>query len=179
MVLKAANLIFASLPKEVRGRFRGGPAVIGRCLRTIVERGERLEAITGAAAAYYAHPATLAEGCRYAVNPDRFLVNGEPGEERWRDWVGADAPLPVQAAVDELRDPSAPEETVLWAGRQYAVPRGRPTAEVQAMVTWAQEWLAKPDGWKARDRGPKPGQPGCRLWPSVAEAFEIEMAKVA
>jgi hypothetical protein len=37
--------------------------------------------------------------------------------------------------------------------------------------SWMQDWIANPAGWRRHERGPEPGEPGCRVSPSLLREF--------
>jgi hypothetical protein len=42
---------------------------------------------------------------------------------------------------------------------------------------WMQDYQARPRDWREHERGPKPGEPGCRVTPEVQREFGVEPAK--
>ena len=36
---------------------------------------------------------------------------------------------------------------------------------------WMEDWIEKPFQWKVHERGPRPGQPGCRIRPEIQAEF--------
>lgn len=51
----------------------------------------------------------------------------------------------------------------------------RPTEARQRL--WMQDFAADPKGWRDHERGPKPGETGCRVTPEIQREFGVDPAK--
>lgn len=82
----------------------------------------------------------------------------------------------------ETRDPEpylARAAAQIAERRAKAAPAGRtPSDEVPDYVqrVWMEDFRDTPLQWKRHERGPKPGEPGCRVRPEIQREFGVEPA---
>ncbi len=89
----------------------------------------------------------------------------EISEAAWRNGTEAPVQYLTKAALEVAKRRNA-------AGGQIAAPSER------QQIAWMEDWRASPASWTGQ-RGPRPGQPGCRVSAEILARFGVEVAPVA
>jgi hypothetical protein len=70
----------------------------------------------------------------------------------------------------------APVEYLSKAAQGVAARRGQPGIVAPPewqQEAWMRDWLDNRFGWKAGERGPRPGEEGCRVDPAIQRRFGV------
>lgn len=137
--------------------------VVEAALSARLREGHPFERVLAGVQAYYADPDVAKEGphgpFHYAKGVQRVLTRG-----LWLTYVEADEPIPGASGLA-----LQPDEGATLAPHQGYV------ADWQARV-WLSELKESPASWRS-ERGPLPGQPGCRVPPETQRAFGFRPAE--
>ena len=132
-------------------------AVIEKALSARLREGHSFERVLAGVQAYYADPEVAKDGpsgpYHFAAGAQRVLTKG-----LWLTYLEADS------HTDGLRDLAS-----VTSDGAKAEPPGGYVADWQARV-WLSELNESPASWRS-ERGPLPGQPGCRVRPEIQRAF--------
>jgi hypothetical protein len=129
-----------------RGRERSSRKDLERALKAALRRGHAVDRIAAAVEAYYASDAATKDGGDFAKGLHRLIEN-----DRWQEW----APATPVLFDDPRRGPGPPEF------QQRA---------------WMRDFVEGVFEWKEHERGPRPGQPGCRVAPEIQREFGVDPA---
>lgn len=141
-VLKAdVHAIWIITPQK--GRERSSQADLERALRAAVKRGHAPKTVEAGVRAYYASDQATKDGGAYAKGVHRIVEN-----DRWQAFIQTTAPVGTNSPKP---DANAVDETIQRA--------------------WMQDFREAPHQWKRHERGPKPGEPGCRVRPEIQREF--------
>lgn len=127
------------------GRERSSRKDVERALQAAVKRGAQTPEILAAVTVYYGTEDATKAGGQYAKGCHRLIEN-----DRWREF--SEAPD---------GDDSAP------SAAEHAVPEWQQRA-------WAEDWRDRPHQWKAHERGPRPGEAGCRVSTEILTEMGIQ-----
>lgn len=145
------DTIWALAP--AKGRERSSRKDLERSVKAAVKRGHAVEEIRAGVEGYYASREATKDGGEYAKGLHRLIEN-----DRWQEFT------PTGGLFE------APE-----AGG-FATGILQPTEARQRL--WMQDWKAGAD-WKTGDRGPKPGEPGCRVSAAILAEFRFTQGTAA
>lgn len=134
---------------SAKGRERSSRKDLERSTRAALRRGHALGDIRRGLTAYYASREATKDGGEFAKGAHRVIEN-----DRWREFV------------------SAPATASAWN-------TGILSPDDQRQRAWMQDWRDHPGHWRRGDRGPEPGQAGCRISPDIQREFGVEPADVA
>ena len=173
-----ASRIFMAAHPAHRERCGDDPIQIERELKSAVADGYDATQITEVLSAYYAHPKQQEYGGRFAK---RFL--NAFLERKWVTWRPEGArPTPLKEIDPEVA--IGPDQSISFEGFAYKIPAGRTASMVgtnrdpgiRRQVDWMKDWRENPARWTVHEQGPRPGEPDCRVWPSVLERFGVVLA---
>lgn len=129
-----------------RARERSSRKDLERSVRAAIRRGHTVDQIAAGLAGYYASREATKDGGEYAKGLHRMVEN-----DRWQAFV-----------VGDLASPTSPLDPMLqpedWRQRK-----------------WMEEFVEGRFSW-AGQRGPEPGQAGCRVAPEIQREFGVEPA---
>lgn len=182
LVMARVQSIWGIVPRAVReARKWPPPARLGREIKKCAEEvGVPALEIADAMLACYRSPRTSDKDWQYAPHPSAMVSDGK---NRWVDWLGE----PTTSLEDE-RPPAnvsvLPRYVTGEDGHRYLIPSWFPDMQaahlpiaLRAQLSWVEDWTSA-QIWRP-ERGPKPGEHGCQMWPSVAERHGIKLAEEA
>ena len=171
----AARIFMAAHPAH-RARCGDDPGVIERELKSLAADGHNIEAITETLVAYYSHPKQQEHDGRFAK---RFL--NAFLERKWATWRPEGArPMALKEVGPDVA--VGPDQSIAYDGHTYKIPMGRTAGligtpkdpGIRRQIDWMTDWRENPARWTVHEQGPRPGEPGWRIWPSVLERFGLE-----
>lgn len=139
-------------PEDELAGLRAEPVARGAfylAMRVLTERGDLAEAKARPLVAKWRH--TLADD-----------------EELWR--------IGEAAWKAETRDPVPYIVAAVERAVQARAGSGVVNPSEPRQRAWMEEFARSPNSWRAGDRGPRPGEPGCRVSPEIQREFGIEPA---
>lgn len=120
-----------------------------RALKAAIRRGHNVADITAGVGAYFSSREATKDGGEYAKGIHRLIEN-----DRWQEFA------PATGGLFEV--PSSPFLS--------------PSPERQRI--WMQDYVGGGE-WKVHDRGPRPGDPGCRVDAAIQREFMLETGRAA
>lgn len=169
---KAAVEIWSVCPASPRARCRNDVGKVEYALRDAVADGADLDEIVAGARAYYA-ARTDDEG-RAAYSPNVLIDKGYWRAEAPAERPSAAPPTPAQTATMTALEEQW--EATRWGGPAGHHPIG--TNEDPGALRqhrWLEVYFGRPADerdvfWDER-QGPRPGQPGSRVWPGLLDRY--------
>jgi DNA-binding HxlR family transcriptional regulator len=171
-MIEISNALWDMTPETAQAR-AGGPRRISWALRDAVAEGGDLETIFAGMTAYLQDPDVLKQDGRYCAAPNRAIESG-----KWKTYRRG----PSRPATG----PNGRAVAVARIGVSFESPEGCTLDEMGApadpgparQIMWLNDWDFSKIQWRDWERGPPPGQPGCRIWPSVARWHEQQKGAV-
>jgi hypothetical protein len=163
-----AAKLFAACPPDAQRRGGDDSRKIEWALRDAQAEGHDPAVIVESLIAYYEDPKQREQNGKYAKTPHRAIDDG-----KWRTW------MPIRSGN---LAPGPTPSSITFNGVDYAVPSGA-SADAIGTATkpgimrqhgWMKDWSENPARWKTSSQGPRPGEPGCRVWPSVLAKFGVD-----
>lgn len=145
------DAIWALAP--AKGRERSSRKDLERAVKAAVKRGHSVDEVREGVEAYYASREATKDGGEYAKGVHRIVEN-----DRWQEFSPSAGPFETPEAGGFATGILAPSEA-----RQRI---------------WMGDWKAGAD-WKTGDRGPKPGEAGCRVSPEILAEFGFTQGRAA
>lgn len=171
-MIEISNALWDMTPEAAQAR-AGGPRRISWALRDAVGEGADLETIFAGMTAYLQDPDVLKQDGRYCSAPNRAIESG-----KWKTYRRG----PSRPATG----PNGRGVAVARIGVAFESPEGCTLDEMGSpadpgparQIMWLNDWDFSKIQWRDWERGPPPGQPGCRIWPSVARWHEQQKGAV-
>ena len=160
----------AGLPATVAGTYKDEPPM-NHQEEPQLERASHTDVC-----AYYSHPKQQEHDGRFAK---RFL--NAFLERKWATWRPEGArPMALKEVGPDVA--VGPDQSIAYDGHTYKIPMGRTAGligtpkdpGIRRQIDWMTDWRENPARWTVHEQGPRPGEPGCRIWPSVLERFGLE-----
>lgn len=134
-------------------RTRSSKAELAKAMEARVRKGLDAASIRSGVAGYLATDDQTRDDGKFQQGIHRVVAG-----DRWLSFAEDDPPPLFRSAppVDEIGSLEAPG------------PRRQ--------RSWMRDWCDSPAQWREHERGPRPGQVGCRVWPEIQREHGVEPA---